>query len=148
MTISVKVSGSYHTAQANVNVSGTWKLATLWTKVSGVWKQISALLSVSAFDISVNDSGVSSSHTTSGGTTITPSGSIGPYTYSTAYQSGDSSGSVTGGTTSTPTISKNFVGVPSSDFAFLDAVYRCTVTDGFGQSNYHDISVHLQYNRN
>lgn len=41
MTLSVNVSGTYHTATSNVKVSGVWKVALLWTKVSGVWKGIS-----------------------------------------------------------------------------------------------------------
>lgn len=146
MTLATNVSGTYHTAQANVNVSGVWKFALVWTKVSGVWKQISASLSVNASDVNVNDSGVGSPHTVSGSSTITPSGSVGPYTYSTTFVSGDNTATTSGLTTSTPGFSKSFS--PASGVSgTLDAVWRATVTDGFGNSDHHDFTVHLEYDR-
>jgi len=147
VTISVNVSGAYKSAQAYVNVSGAWKLAQVWTKVSGVWKQISAALSVSAPDVTKSDSGTSSPVTVSSSTTITPSGSVGPYTYSTAYLSGDATISTSGLTTSTPGFSKQFSTGPGTT-ENVSAVYRATVTDGFGNSAHHDINVFLEYSRN
>jgi hypothetical protein len=146
LTLSTKVSGSYHTAQANVKVSGVWKFALLWTKVSGIWKQISGSLSVTAPDVNVNDSGIGIPHTVSGSTTITPSGTVGPYTYLTTFVSGDNTATTSGLTTSTPGFSKSFS--PASGAAgILDAVWRATVTDGFGNSAHHDFAVHLEYDR-
>lgn len=145
MTLATNVSGTYHTAQANVKVSGVWKFALVFTRVSGVWKQISASLSVGAPDITVSQSGVSSPFLVSGSTTITPSGSVGPYTYSTAYLSGDVI-TTSGLTTSTPGFSKSF-SAASGQTVSTSTNYRATVTDAFGNSAYHDFNVFLEYSR-
>jgi hypothetical protein len=146
LTISVNVSGTYHSAQAYVNVSGVWKLAQVWTNVSGTWKQVSASLSVSAPDINQIDSGVGAPHTVSGSTTITPTGSVGPYTYSTTFVSGDNTATTSGLTTNNPGFSKSF-SPASGASGTLDAVWRATVTDGFGNTAHHDFTVHLEYDR-
>lgn len=147
MTLSVNVSGSNKSASVSANVSGTYKAALWWQNVASVWKQISSSLSVSAPDVSQDDIGVGSPHTVSKGTTLTPSGSVGPYTYLTTYVSGDNTASTSGLSTSTPSFSKQFF-VSSGGTGTLDAVYRGTITDGFGNSAHHDFAVHLQYDRN
>lgn len=145
MTLAVNVSGSNKTANANANVGGTYKFALWWQNISGVWKQISASLTVSVPNVSQSDSGIGSPFTVSGSATITPSGSVGPYTYSTAYLSGDviSDSSLT---TSTPGFSNTF-STASGNTVSTSTNYRATVTDGFGNSAHHDFNVFLEYSR-
>jgi len=145
LTLAVNVSGTNHSAQSNVRVSGVWHFCIWWQMVSGVWKQISAALSVSCPDVVKSDSGISSPFTVSASATITPSGSVGPYTCSTAYLSGDVI-STSGLTTSTPGFSKSFSVAPGNTVS-TSTNYRATVTDGFGNSAHHDFNVFLEYSR-
>lgn len=81
------------------------------------------------------------SNVRSGSSTATPSGGLGPYSYSWAYVSGTAM-TVSGANTATATFLTSPELTPDQ---LVGAVYRCTCTDSSGQTATVDINVSFQF---
>ena len=126
--------------RGEVQVGGTWRrLTRAEAYIAGQWRTaVTFILPLAATANPNSVAGYGSARkptqVASGFTTATPSGGLGPYSYSWAIISGDPV------TISTPTsATTNFRG------ANANSVARCTVTDSLGSTATCDVSVTLVF---
>lgn len=151
MTIRRRASGAWTTVAA-VKAKKTGAQATVGfvrRRLSGAWVDANATninASVSPTAVTgYTTGGVATKSVTSGTATVTATGGSGAAkTYSWARVSGGTV-TITSPSAAATTFSASLSAAPGA-IATLDAVYRCTVTDGTFTDTV-DVTIHLEYER-
>jgi hypothetical protein len=136
--------GAWHELTSlKVYRSGAWRrLKTLKVYSGGAWRSIvnfiqPLTLSVSPSSVSGAGSGTTAQTVYSGSATVTPSGGVGPFTYSWARVSGAAI------TPLSPSSASSAFYKYLNKFELANATMRCTVTDSQGSTATADVDVTL-----
>ena len=145
MTVQVRAGGAFKTiTRAKVRVNGAWRnIVSAKCLIGGEWKTVGNFTSGGGtITLVLNPTTISAarrlSTVTSTNVTATPSGGQGPYTYAWTKVSGDDISATNPNTAITA-----FRATTMTVDETRTAVFRCTCTDSFGNTDTEDLTVSL-----
>jgi hypothetical protein len=132
----VRCGGAWRTiTTGEAFVNGAWRTLRYGEAyIDGAWKQVATFVQPLTLSVSPPSTGANAGATTTPSVTATPSGGLGPFTYSWAKLSGDA-------------VSANSPSLATTSFTLTsgsppaNATFRCTVTDALGSTATADVGV-------